>query len=67
MNGEVGGRERRDYHVDIATALEVRAVWKYRPTRIQRSVSETLAKKKDPIIYCPVKAERNLIAFGYLY
>lgn len=46
MNGEVGGRERRDYHVDIATALEVRAVWKYRPTRIQRSVSETLAKKK---------------------
>lgn len=66
MNGEIGGRERRVYHVEIATSLGVRAVWKYRPTRIQQFVSETLAKK-DPIIYCPVKVERNLIAFVYLY
>ena len=61
FSGEVGGREGRDYWVEIATALGVGAVWRCRP--IQQSMSETLAPK-DFILYCPVKVERDLITFS---
>lgn len=42
------------------------SVWRFRPTRIQQSVSKTSAEK-DPILYCPMKVGRNLIVLGYLY
>lgn len=49
---EAGGRERKDYHVDIATGLGVGAV---RLLVFQQTLSETLAPKDS--ILCPESRE----------